>query len=181
MHVLEVENICTNYKNLLKEQRFDLIAIEFGLTISKIVPFIEKASYDNILIGPRPKGLPNAGFLGQKVFESIENKLEYSNLNDIIALLKTEEIKQQLQKIFSYSQKYLIEPMLKCILEKSDTIHQAAMNRYLNLDKLDNNGVSDQKDYITKELYSRLQDQGFVQRVHAWGDRAIYKAINLDL
>ena len=48
IHILEQENICKDYKKLLKKRRFDLIAIDFGLAISKIVPFKEKASYDYI-------------------------------------------------------------------------------------------------------------------------------------
>ena len=42
--------------------------MNFGLAASKIVPFMEKASYDNILIGSRPYDISQPGFFRAKSF-----------------------------------------------------------------------------------------------------------------
>ena len=183
-HILEEENICNNYKKLLKEKRFDLIAKDFGLAISKIVPFMEKASYDNILIGTRPYGISQPGFLGQKVFEHIEEEIEEKSLEDIKSLLEIDNVKADLEKLFNYSQKYLIKPMLKELLNKSFKISQVDINRFLNLHNLDNSGKSEFNTSITHELYNRLIDQGFMVLNNVSKKRSespIYKTLRTDI
>lgn len=183
-HILEEENICNDYKKLLKEKRFDLIAKEFGLAISKIVPFMEKASYDNILIGARPYGISQPGFLGQKVFEHIEEEIEEKSLEDIKSLLEIDTVKAELEKLFNYSQKYLIKPMLKELLNKSFKISQVDINRFLNLHNLDNSGKSEFNTSITHELYNRLVEQGFMVLNNVSKKRSespIYKTLRTDI
>ena len=183
-HILEEENICNDYKKLLKEKRFDLIAKAFGLAISKIVPFMEKASYDNILIGTSPYGISQPGFLGQKVFEHIEEEIEEKSLEDIKSLLEIDTVKADLEKLFNYSQKYLIKPMLKELLNKSFKIYQVDINRFLNLHNLDNSGKSEFNTSITHELYNRLVDQGFMVLNNVSKKRSespIYKTLRTDI
>lgn len=184
IHILEEENICKDYKKFLKEKRFDLIAMNFGLAASKIVPFMEKASYDNILIGSRPYDISQPGFLGQKVFEHIEGEIQEKSLEEIKSLLEIEKVKSELEKLFNYSQKYLIEPMLKELLKKSFKITQVDMNKYLNLHNLDNSGKSEFFSSITHELYNRLLDQGFMKLNNISKKRnesPIYKTLRTDI
>lgn len=176
-HVLETENICKDYKKLLNEKRFDLIAIEFGKRISEIVPFQEKASYDNILIGMRPSKITHTGYLGQKVYEHIQDEIPKIPFIEIEALLKINSVNERLQQMFKYSQKYLIKPMMQELLKKSASLRQSHMNRFLNLHILDNTGKSENHDFITKELYQRLVSQGFMEQIR----NGLYRTITSDI
>ena len=163
---MDINDIIPDYYNKLNDRKFDLIAIDLGIAISKTVPFIEKASYDNILIGTRPYGISQPGFLGQKIFEHIEEKIEKMSLEDIKYLLEIDTKKKELEKLFNYSQKYLIKPMLKELLTISSKFNQAETNKYLNLHNLDYSGKSKFNNSITHELYSRLLDQEFMKLIN---------------
>lgn len=157
-------NICPDYDEYLKERRFDKIALDITNAILLVVPFNEKASLNMILIGDCPNIQGNKGYLGWHLNFNFKDYINenYISLVEIKNKLKNEDIKNELELLFNISQEYFIKPIMRIMLEKSDTIYSSNMNKYLNLNKLEINNI--QKGWICRELYMRLVSQGLMQK-----------------
>lgn len=117
-----------------------------------------------ILIGDCPNIDGNKGYLGWHLnfnFKDYINKRDMS-LIQIKNILKDKFIQNELENLFNISQKYIITPIMKIMLQKSDTLYSSTMNKYLNLDKLETNNI--QKGWICRELYMRLVSQGLMKK-----------------
>lgn len=157
-------SICSEYDSYINNNRFDLIFLDITKAILTLVPFNEKASLNMILIGDCPNIGGHEGYLGWHLnfnFKDFINENDVSII-EIKKILKDKDIQNNLEIIFNISQKYVIKPIMKIMLEKSDTIYSTNMNRYLHLDKLEINNI--QKNWICRELYMRLVSQELMQK-----------------
>ena len=161
---LSIYNICSKYNSYINDNRFDLIFLDITKAILTLVPFNEKASLNMILIGDCPNICGHEGYLGWHLYFNFK---DFINENDMSMLeikkkLKDKDIQNNLEIIFNISQEYVIKPIMKIILEYSDTMYSAKMNRYLHLDKLEI--INKQTNWICRELYMRLVSQGLMQK-----------------
>ena len=177
---MDLNIISPNYSIYLQEQRFDKIALDLCKAILSIVPFNEKASLNMILIGVCPSQISYSGYLGWHLNLNFKNYIDenYISLLDIKNKLNDPTIENKLKSFFDMSQEYLIKPIMKILLEKSDSMYQSEMNRYLNLDKLEI--TPNRKGYITQELYMRLVYQELMQK-NKKNRLTYYKTISQDV
>ncbi len=172
-------NICPDYDEYLKKNRFDKIALAITKTILSVVPFNEKASLNMILIGDCPNIGGNKGYLGWHLNFNFKDYINenYISLVEIKNKLKNEDIKNELELLFNISQEYFIKPIMRIMLEKSDTMFRSEMNRFLNLDKIE--VYNDQNGWICRELYERLVHQNLMERLNT--KNAYYKTISKNI
>ena len=151
----------TELKKWGKQRRFDLIALFLGGKIYEICPFYTRAGYNDILIGTPDSGVSNTGYLGWNVFDSLPKSSLSVKKRQLI--IKSPEVQKKLKQIYHLSQQYLIKPMMNIMFEEGHKMFQAEMNRYLNLDKLDE-GTGRQGGRMTAELFARLRAQKIMEK-----------------
>jgi len=140
---------------------FNKIALFLGRKIFEICPFYTRAGYNDILIGSPDSGVSNPGYLGWNVFDCLSKSP--LSVKERRQLIKNPSIQKKLKQIYHLSQQYLIKPMMNIMFEKGHEMFQAEMNRYLNLDKLDE-GTGRQGDRVTAELFARLRAQKIMEK-----------------
>ena len=146
-------------RRLGRKRRFDKIALLLGKLIHRACPFRTKHGYDAILIGTAGRGVDHKHYLGWNVFDGLpEGDI---TVKELTKRIKDPGVKNQLEELFNWSQKFLIIPMMNIMFEKGSEMFQAEMNRYLNLDKLDG---PEHKGWITAELFQRLCSQGIMEK-----------------
>lgn len=174
-------SICPNYDKYINinERRFDLIISDTTKYLLKIVPFNEKASLDMIILGTCPLEISNKGYLGWHLYSNFKDFITEKNMSllEIKEKLKDKKIQDELELLFNISQKYIIGPIMKIILQKSNTMIRNQMNNYLNLNKLEEK-INKQKGWIINELYERLVVQYLMERSNT--RNAYYKTISPD-
>tara|TARA_B100001094_G_scaffold73512_2_gene69849 strand:+ start:176 stop:1117 length:942 start_codon:yes stop_codon:yes gene_type:complete len=153
----------------------------FSILIYKICPFENPSAYDYILLGYRA---PNhKGYLGSKVLPILKKGLALKcNMIEASENVKKRNVQTNLEKIHELSLHHCIKPMVEIMKTHADKKSQAAMNRHLHMDILDNflyicedkRPPKSHCDFITRDLYQSLVSHDIMVQI----GRGKYELIN---